>query len=599
MDEHRTNVSNGIEILIAEDSPTQRELLKHYLSARGYSVSLAGDGKQALAAAIEKKPAMIITDVVMPEMDGYTLCGEIKSSETLKDIPVVLLTSLSRPQDILRGLECGADSFIRKPYDDKYLVSRVEYILANRELRKTDRLQIGVQLQFGGQAHFITAEKQQILDLLISTYEGAVQINEELETKQRELARERDLLHTLMDNVPDFISFKDTAGRFTTINPALARALGIQRPEDALGETDFDYFAEAFAQQTLADEQDVLRTGQPLVGKVEEIHLRNKSAVWISTTKMVVRDFDGKIIGTFGVSRDITESKHAEQELQLAKENLEIRVAERTSELAQANEQLQIELAERKRAEEQVRKLNEDLERRVAERTVQLVAANKELDAFSYTVSHDLRTPLRHISGFTDVLVTKHSSQLGPEAHELLKFIQDGSQKMNLMINDLLNLARLDRHEAVSKMTPLNSLVEDVLKDLKSEIDGRKIDWHIGSLPTVNCDPGLLQQAFANLLSNAVKYTRRREHAVIEVDQMTIDGEAVIYVRDNGAGFDSKYAGKLFGAFQRLHTAEEFEGTGVGLATVQRIIRKHGGRIWAQAECDKGATFYFTLSEKL
>jgi len=599
MDERRTNVSNGIEILIAEDSPTQAEQLKHYLSARGYSVSLAVDGKQALAAALANKPAMLITDVVMPEMDGYTLCSKVKSSKTLQDVPVVLLTSLSRPQDILKGLECGADSFIRKPYDDKYLVSRVEYILANQELRKTDRLKAGVQLQFGGQAHFITAEKQQILDLLISTYEGAVQINEELETKQRELARERDLLHTLMDNVPDFISFKDTAGRFTTINGALARTLGISRPEDALGDTDFDYFTEAFAQQTLADEQDVLRTGKPLVGKVEEIHLRNKLPAWISTTKMVVRDLDGKIIGTFGVSRDITESKHAEQELQLAKENLESRVAERTSELAQANEQLQIELAERKRAEEQVRKLNEDLERRVAERTVQLVAANKELDAFSYSVSHDLRTPLRHISGFTDVLVAEHSSQLGPEAQELLKFIQDGSQKMNLMIGDLLNLARLDRLEAVSKMTPLNSLVEDVLQDLKSEIDGRKIDWHIGSLPTVNCDPGLLQQAFTNLLSNAVKYTRRREHAVIEVDQMTIDGEAVIYVRDNGAGFDSKYAGKLFGAFQRFHTTEEFEGTGVGLATVQRIIRKHGGRIWAEAECEKGATFYFTLSEKL
>jgi PAS domain S-box-containing protein len=599
MEEPRTNVSNGIAILIAEDSPTQAEQLKHYLSARGYSVSMAGDGKQALAAALENKPRLLITDVVMPEMDGYTLCSKIKSSNTLKDVPVVLLTSLSRPQDILKGLECGADSFIRKPYDDKYLVSRVEDILANQELRKTEQLHAGVQLQFGGQAHFITAEKQQILDLLISTYEGAVQINEELETKQRELAHERDLLHTLMDNVPDFISFKDLAGRFTRINRAFACALGVPRPEDALGDTDFDYLTKAFAQQTLADEQDVLRTGQPLVGKVEEIHLRNKSSVWISTTKMVARDLDGKIIGTFRVSRDITESKHAEQELQLAKENLESRVAERTSELAQANEQLEIELAERKRAEEEVRKLNEDLERRVAERTVQLVAANKELDAFSYTVSHDLRTPLRHITGFTGALVAKHSSQLGPEAQELLKFIQDGSKKMDHMIGDLLNLARLDRREAVSKMTPLNSLVEDVLKDLKSEIDGRQIDWHIGPLPAANCDPGLLQQAFANLLSNAVKYTRRREHAVIEVNQMTIDGEAVIYVRDNGAGFDSRYADKLFGAFQRLHTEEEFEGTGVGLATVQRIIRKHGGRIWAEAEYEKGATFYFTLSEKL
>jgi len=598
MDELRTHFSNGIEILIAEDSPTQAEQLKHYLRARGYSVRMVGDGNQAFAAALENQPAMLITDVVMPEMDGYTLCRKIKSSKTLKDIPVVLLTSLSRPQDILKGLECGADSFIRKPYDDKYLVSRVESILANQELRRTERLQVGVQLQFDGRAHFITAEKQQILDLLISTYEGAVQINEELEIKQRELLRERDLLHTLMDNVPDFIYFKDTAGRFTTINRALARALGISKPEDALGETDFEYFAEAYARQTLADERDVLRTGQPLVGKVEEIHLRDKFRIWISTTKMVVRDLDGKIIGTFGVSRDITESKHAEQELRLAKQNLENRVAERTSELAQANRQLQIELGERKRAEEQVRRLNEDLEQRVAERTIQLVAANQELDAFSYSVSHDLRAPLRHINGFSQMLATKHSSQLGPEAQELLKLIREGSQKMNLMIDDLFNLARLDRREAVSKMTPLNSLVEGVLKDLESEIEGRQIDWHIGSLPAVHCDPGLLQQAFANLLSNAVKYSRGRERAVIKVDQMTIEGEAVIYVRDNGAGFDSRHASKLFGAFQRFHTVEEFEGTGVGLATVQRIIRKHGGRVWAEAERDKGATFYFTLGEK-
>jgi two-component system, sensor histidine kinase and response regulator len=412
---------------------------------------------------------MIITDVVMPEMDGYTLCKEIKSLPALKDVPVVLLTSLSRPQDIIKGLECSADSFIRKPYDDKYLLSRVEYILTNVQLRKTERLQVGVQLQFGGQSHFITAEKQQILDLLISTYEGAVQINEELEIKQ--------------------------------------------------------------------------------------------------------------------------------QELQQAKETLEVRVAERTAELAQTNERLQIELVERKNAEEQIQKLNEELERRVAERTAQLATANVELEAFSYSVSHDLRAPLRHINGHVGMLIAEHGSQLQPEAQQLLKRIKEGTQKMARMIDDLLNLARLDRHSMTLQMTPLNSLIQNVLRDLESETADRKIDWRVGSLPSVSCDPGLIQQVFANLLSNAVKYTRRRERAVIEIDQSTVEGQLVLFVRDNGAGFNPKYSDKLFGTFQRLHSDQEFEGTGVGLATVQRIVRKHGGRVWAEAEINKGATFYFSLGE--
>jgi light-regulated signal transduction histidine kinase (bacteriophytochrome) len=168
---------------------------------------------------------------------------------------------------------------------------------------------------------------------------------------------------------------------------------------------------------------------------------------------------------------------------------------------------------------------------------------------------------------------------------------------MGGMIDDLLNLARLDRRSMDLQMTSLNSLVENLLHDLESETTDRKIDWRVGSLPSVNCDPGLMQQVFANLLSNAVKYTRRRERAVIEIDQSTSNGQLVLFVRDNGAGFNPKYSEKLFGTFQRLHTDEEFEGTGVGLATVQRIVGKHGGRIWDDAETSKGATFYFSLDE--
>ena len=252
-----------------------------------------------------------------------------------------------------------------------------------------------------------------------------------------------------------------------------------------------------------------------------------------------------------------------------------------------------IELLTRVRSLLALKQRTDELEKR----TAQLAAANDELEAFSYSVSHDLRAPLRHINGDAGMLIKEHGPQLVPEAQLRLKRIQEGTEKMGGMIDDLLNLARLDRRSMDLQMTSLNSLVKNVLHDLESETTDRKIDWRVGSLPSVNCDPGLIQQVFANLLSNAVKYTRRRERAVIEIDQSTSNGQLVLFVRDNGAGFNPKYSSKLFGTFQRLHTDQEFEGTGVGLATVQRIVRKHGGRIWADAETDKGATFYFSLGE--
>jgi light-regulated signal transduction histidine kinase (bacteriophytochrome) len=169
---------------------------------------------------------------------------------------------------------------------------------------------------------------------------------------------------------------------------------------------------------------------------------------------------------------------------------------------------------------------------------------------------------------------------------------------MAQLIEDLLKLAQIGRKELVCVATDLNSLLKDALIDLQPECEGRQIDWHIGDLPSAECDPGLVKQAFTNLLSNAVKYTRRREIAVIEVGQVAEEGTPVMFVRDNGAGFDERYADKLFGVFQRLHRAEDFEGTGVGLSTVQRIIKKHGGRIWAKGEVDKGATFFFVLTAK-
>jgi PAS domain S-box-containing protein len=250
------------------------------------------------------------------------------------------------------------------------------------------------------------------------------------------------------------------------------------------------------------------------------------------------------------------------------------------------------DITDRKLAQEQIKKLNTGLENRNGE----LATSNKDLEAFTYSIAHDLRAPLRHVQGFSKLLMSDLGDEITPSAQEYLRDIVDGTREMGRMVDDLLALAHLGRQELGVQVTSLNRLLSEILVDLRREAGDRQIEWRIGDLPFIDCDSGLVKQVFLNLLSNAVKYSQPRNPAVIEVGHTMAGNDATFFVRDNGVGFNMKYADKLFGVFQRLHRREDFEGTGVGLATVQRIIHKHGGRIWAEAELGMGATFYFTLS---
>jgi hypothetical protein len=244
-----------------------------------------------------------------------------------------------------------------------------------------------------------------------------------------------------------------------------------------------------------------------------------------------------------------------------------------------------------------LRRENKELQRRLSEHAAELEAANMELDSFSHSVSHDLRAPLRAIIGFSSVVAEDYAQELPTKGQQYLRDVVASAKRMNQLIDDLLRFSRVGQQALSKRAIDVAALVQEVVDDLRREQAGRDVDIRVGELPAATADRALLKQVFANLLSNACKFTRDRQPASIEVGCRRVAGQAVYFVRDNGAGFDMQYAKRLFGVFQRMHSHDEFEGTGVGLSLAHRIIQRHGGRIWADAEVNKGATFHFTLPE--
>ena len=304
---------------------------------------------------------------------------------------------------------------------------------------------------------------------------------------------------------------------------------------------------------------------------------------------------DGRPRGAVAVFVDIAAQRRLEEALRRAQTDLEQRVEESATELNRAVDLLEEEIKLRRQVEEEVRRLNEELDTRVQQRTSQLEAANRELEAFSYSVSHDLKAPIRAIDGFSRILMTEHTAQLDAEGRRLLEVICTNTKIMGQLIDDLLALSHLGRKRMRKTLFNLGALSRQVFNSLKIMAPKRNIQLTIKDLPPAYGDLSLINQVLVNFLANAIKFTKSRKNAIIEVGGWIKGMETVYYVKDNGIGFDERYTHHLFGAFQRLHSSEEYEGTGIGLAIVHRVIQRHGGRVWAEGKVGQGATFYFTL----
>ena len=380
----------------------------------------------------------------------------------------------------------------------------------------------------------------------------------ELKEAEERLLNERYRFKSLTESAPFGMVLIDNMGAFKYINPKFKELFGYDPEDIPDGRT---WFMKAFpdpeyrhmAKTAWVDDIKNMGSGAAVRRWIFDVQCKDGSVKTVSFVPVQLREGEYVMTG-----EDITESRRAEEEL---------------------------------------KKHHEHLEELVGERTLELKAANKELEAFSYSVSHDLRAPLRAIDGFSRILSDDHAAQLTQEAQRYLRLVREGAQQMGKLIEDLLAFSRLSRQPLSKQTVAPASIVHQMLEQLRYMQEGRRVEISIGELPVCQSDPSLLKVVYMNLISNALKFTGKRDRALIEIGCQDENGEHVYYVKDNGAGFNMKYVEKLFGVFQRLHHANEFEGTGVGLASVQRIIHRHGGRIWVASEVDKGTTFYFTLEK--
>jgi len=518
-------------VLLIDDSATFREALKATLEEAGYHVAAAASGEEGLGLAAFVRPAAVVVDGVLPGIDGPTVIRRIRFDAALRRVPCLLLTASEEEDAELRALEAGADAFVRKDHDTAVILAKFKAMLRS------------AGAQAGGEiAQSLLGPKK------ILAVEGS----------------ESHLERTA------------AAVRACGYDVALARS-----GEEAL---------ELLAVQPV--DCILLDARMPGIGGLETCRRLKDIPVMRETPVIMLGDAGDadSLLEALGAGADDFISKASEVEVLQARVAAQLRrkLFEEESRLHRAQQlQRELEAAETRAAKEiaEVRAaLVEELEMK-----------NKELDSFAYSVAHDLRAPLRSIDGFSQALLEDYTEKLDDQGRQYLGYVRESAQQMAELIDNLLSLSRITRSEVQRESIDLGALARKIGSRLEQRDPDRKVALVVADGLTAQADGHLMTIVFENLLGNAWKFTRDRAEARVEVGAATSEGQTAFFVRDNGAGFDMAYSSKLFGVFQRLHSAKEFEGTGIGLATVQRVIRRHGGRIWAEGEVDRGAAFFFTL----
>lgn len=566
-----------IKVLIVDDLKDNLYLLESLLSGNGFKTISANNGAEALGLALKDPPDLIISDILMPVMDGYTLCREWKKDKLLKNIPFVFYTATyTHPKDEEFANSLGADKFIIKPQEPSKFIAIINSVLKDFKAE-------GIALNSPDVSSELTILKE-YNETLIRKMEDRMLQSEEAEKKIRDYAAQLEkeiekrhlvtealkeseaLFRSVVENSAEGLVVISENGKVLVWNSAMEKLLKMTAPE-IIGKYAWDVQIEMIPKRYSTPE-----SRETLKKNITD-SLANGNSV-----------FDGKLM---------------EGQYQLPDET-KLFIAWRVIPIKTSNGFIWVatfdDITDRKNKEEEIKRMNEELEQKVLQRTAQLEESNKELESFSYSVSHDLRAPLRGIEGFSQALLEEYSDHFDEKALNYFNRVITNVQLMGQLIDGLLKLSKLTRTSVNPVKVELSELAGSIISELREKDPDRKVEISITPAMVVQADSLLIKVALQNLLENAWKFTSKKTEARIAFGVNTTAGEKVYYIRDNGAGFNMAYAAKLFTPFQRLHNESEFSGTGIGLATVQRIIRRHNGNLWAEAEVDKGAVFYFTLN---